>query len=268
MSELHALQHEFWSGIKHRKADAAALERVREGGRISRQKRVDIYRTTMREAHVRVLATTYACCEKILGKRYFRQLATEFYYGHPATHQDLNRYGETFPDFVQDFIEHHAELDEYPYLADLARLEWLYERAYYAREDAAFDFRALATLDEDEYRRLRFVLGASVATLKSAYPVYELWKAHQGQGGTREVAAIDGPQYLCVAREEFKPVTHKIDHASWWVMGKIDQECTFGELEALAGQESARISLQAIIPELIARKWICGYRIVSVAADK
>ncbi len=259
MPELHALQREFWSSIKHRKADTAALERVRDDARISRERRVDIYRTTMREAHVRALASTYTCCEKILGERYFRQLANEFYYGNPATHQDLNRYGQTFPDFVQELIEHHAELAEYPYLPDLARLEWLYEQAYYVREDEAFDFRALATLDEDDYRKLRFVLGASVATLKSAYPVYELWRAHQGQGGIKKVVAIDEPQYLFVAREEFKPVIHKIDHAFWWVMDKIDQGYMFGELETLVGQGSMRIPLQTIIPELIAREWICGY---------
>ncbi len=268
MSELHAIQHEFWSSIKHRETDAAALERVCEGGKVSRERRVDIYRTTMREAHVRALATTYACCEKILGERYFRQLANEFYYGNPATHQDLNRYGRAFPDFMRELIEHHAELAEYPYLPDLARLEWLYEQAYYTQEDAAFDFRALATLDEDDYRKLRFVLGASVATLKSVYPVYELWRAHQGQGGTKEVAAIGEPQYLCVAREEFKPRIHRIDYAFWWVMGKIDQDCAFGKLETLAEQESTRISLQVIIPELIAREWICEYQIVNVAANK
>ena len=38
---------------------------------------------------------------------------------------------------MQDFITDHTELAEYAYLPDLARLEWLYEQAYYAREDAA-----------------------------------------------------------------------------------------------------------------------------------
>ena len=89
-----------------------------------------------------------------------------------------------------------------------------------------------------------------------------------GTRWTREVAAIDEPQYLCVAREEFKPVIYKIDYGFWWVMGKIDQCCTFGELETLAEQEPTRISLQAIIPELIARKWICGYQVASVTANK
>lgn len=261
MSELQALQHAFWSSLKHRKSEPGCLERVRDGGKISRDRRVDIYRTTMREAHVRALANTYAGCEKILGVRYFRQLASEFYYRHPATHPDLNRYGEAFPDFVQDFIEHHAELAEYPYLPDLARLEWAYEQAYYAKEDPAFDFQALGRLDEDEYRRLCFVLGASVSMLRSVYPVLELWSAQREQETIREIEAIDEPQYLCIAREGFKPVIHRIDHALWWVMGQVEQGCTFEELEALARQETAKISLQVIIPELISRKWVCEYKI-------
>lgn len=259
MSELQALQHAFWSSVKHRKSDPGCLERVREGGRISRDRRVDIYRTTMREAHVRALASTYAGCEKILGVRYFRQLASEFYNRHPATHPDLNRYGEAFPDFVQDFIEHHAELAEYPYLPDLARLEWAYEQAYYAKEDAAFDFEGLATLEEDTYRRLHFVLGTPVSMLRSVYPVLELWEAQRGQEAIREIEAIDEPQYLCITREDFKPVIHRIDHALWWVMDQVNQGCTFGELETLARQGTVEISLQAIIPELIVRKWVSGF---------
>ena len=261
MDQLQTIQHQFWASLKSRKADPGCMELLSENGQISRQKRVDIYRTTMREAHVRAVANTYACCEKILGARYFKQLATEFYYANPATQQDLNRYGASFPGFVQDCIQQHAELAEYPYLPDLARLEWRYAQAYYASEDAAFDFQRLATLDEDAYRKLRFVLGASIATLKSSYPICELWEAHQGQDGAREVASIDEPQYLCIAREEFKPLIHKIDPAFWWVMDKTGQGCTFGELEALVQQESMEIPLQTILPELIARKWICGYQI-------
>ena len=97
--------------------------------------------------------------------------------------------------------------------------------------------------------------------LKSDWPVLELWEAQRGQEEVREIEAIDEPQYLCIAREDFKPVIHRIDHALWWVMGQVDRGCTFGELEALARQEAAEISLQAIIPELISKRWICRYQV-------
>ncbi len=262
MSELQAIQHAFWSSVKQRKTEPGCLERVRDGRKISRDQRVDIYRTTMREAHVRALAHTYVGCEKILGVRYFGQLAAEFYYQHPATHPDLNRYGKAFPDFVQDFIGHHQELAEYPYLPDLVRLEWMYEQAYYAKEDPVFDFEGLAGLGEDAWRGLRFTLGASVSVLRSAYPVLELWEAQRGQEEVREIEAIDEPQCLCIAREGFKPVIHKIGHALWQVVDWIDQGYTFGELEVLARQETVETSLQIIIPELISRKLICGYEAI------
>ena len=261
MSELQAIQHEFWASVKHRKTEPGCLEQVRDGGRIPRDQRVNIYRTTMREAHVRALANTYPGCEKILGVRYFKQLAGEFYYQHPATHPDLNCYGEAFPNFVQDFIADHAELAEYPYLPDLARLEWAYEQAYYAKEDPVFDFEGLAGLEEDAYRGLRFVPGASVSILRSDYPVLELWGAQRGQETVKEVEAIDEPQYLCIAREDFKPAVHRIDRPLWWVMDQVNRGHTFGELEALAQQETVEIALQVILPELISRKWVCEYQI-------
>ncbi len=261
MHQLRAIQCQFWSSLKSRKAHSECIQLFSEDGETNREKRLDIYRTTMRTAHVHSLANTYSCCEKILGKQYFRQMATEFYYEHPATHQDLNLYGATFPEFLRNWTRNHAELADYQYLPDLATLELAYERSYYAKEDPPFDFQMLATLDEDDHRSIRFELGASLSTLKSNYPVHEVWMAHQGHEEVKEISAIDEPQYLCIARENFKPVIHKIDQAYWQVMAYIENGNSFGNLETFVQQENLNIPLQTIIPELISRKWICGYQV-------
>ena len=237
------------------------------GGDLSKKERLEIYRSTMRTAHICALASIYPCSEKILGKRYFRQVATEYYHAHPATSQDLNLYGERFPAFMQDWTHNHSELEDYPYLPDLARLELAIERSYHAKESPDFDFDTLATLDEDDYRNICFTLDASLSILESAYPVCDIWMAHQEQERVEVIESIDTPQYLCVIRENLKPMIHKVDRASWWVMGKTGDRNTFGELEFLAQLEKMDIPLQHIIPELIHRRWICGYKIIARSVE-
>ncbi len=261
MNQLHTIQHQFWSSLRSREANSECPQLFSGDGKITREKRFDIYRNTMRTAHTRALSNTYSCCEKILGTGYFKQMTNEYFYEYPATHQDLNLYGESFPLFLQNWVQGHAELTDYQYLSDLAKLELAYEQAYYAKGDPVFDFKLLATLDEDSYRNIYFKLGASLSVLKSTYPVYEIWTANQKQKGTKEVNAIHEPQYLCIARENFNPAIHKINRACWWVMEKIQNNFSFGELEILAQQGEMNFELQAIIPELVHKKWICEYQI-------
>lgn len=265
MQQLHAVQREFWNSLRSRRADPACTRLFSEDGEITRKKRLEIYRSTMRTAHVRALANTYPCCEKILGGRYFRQMATEYFHGHPATHQNLNLYGGSFPEFLRNWGREHEALAEYPYLPDLAKLEWAYEQAYYASEDPEFDFDRLSTLHEDDYRNICFRLSASLSLLDSIYPVYEIWTAQQAQEEVREVEAIAAPQYLCIAREHYKPVIHRLGQNYWWVMQEILNGTPFGELESLVQQEHPHIPLQVIIPELISQQWVCGYRLMGQA---
>ena len=261
MNQLHAIQHQFWNSLRSREASSACTRLFSGDGKITREERLGIYRSTMRTAHARALSNTYPCCEKILGTRYFKQLTNEYFHEHPATHQNLNLYGESFPSFLQIWIRSHAELTDYQYLPDLAKLELAYERAYYAQGNPVFDFKILATLDEDSYRNIHFQLSASLSVLKSIYPVYEIWIANQKQESAKEVNAVYEPQYLCVTRENFNPVVHKIDQTCWWVIQKIQNNFSFGELEILARQEGMNIQLQTVIPELVHKKWICEYQI-------
>ena len=56
-------------------------------------------------------------------------------------------------------------------------------------------------------------------------------------------------------------MVYKIDQIYFWVLEKIQNNATFSELEALGTQEEVDIPLQKFIPELIQKKWICGYHL-------
>ena len=259
MTQLYDIQHRFWNSLRNPEANSACTQLFSKNGRITQKERLNIYRSTMRTAHIDALVETYQCCEKILGDKYFNQIASDYFYKYPATSQNLNLYGKSFPLFLQSWVQDHAELMDYKYLPDLAKLELARELAYYAKEDPIFDFNLLATLNEDSYQHIYFNLSSSLSVLRSIYPVYEIWHANQEQEGAKEIKAIHEPQYLCITRENFKPVIHKIDQLCWWVIEKIQNSSSFGELEILAQQEENDIPLQKIVPELINKKWICGY---------
>ncbi len=263
MSQLYNIQHQFWNSLRSLQADSNCAQLFSPGGKLSQQERLNIYRSTMRTAHTNALAQTYKCCEKILGEKYFKIISSEYFYQHPAINQNMNLYGHSFPKFLKKWAQNHTELLDYQYLSDLAMLELAYEKSYYAKEDPLFDFISLATLNDGDHQKLCFKLSASLFILKSSYPIHEIWLANQEQEHLQEINAIQEPQYLCIIREDLKPIIHEIDQTYWMTMNKIQNHTALAEMEDFSSQEKFGIPFKNIIPDLIQRKWICGYYLVA-----
>ena len=79
-----------------------------------------------------VLAGAYPIVAKIVGESFFEGLAREYLRRFPSASGDLNEYGASLAQFVAAF-PHTGDL---PYLADVARMEWLAHRAHYAADAA------------------------------------------------------------------------------------------------------------------------------------
>ncbi len=259
MQQLHNIQHKFWKNLRCQETSLVNTEFISADDKLTATDKINIYRQTSCTAHVNALAQRYSCCEKILGEKYFKQLAKQYFYKYPATSQNLNLYGQFFPEFLQECVTKYAELKDYPYFPDLARFEQAYELTYHAKDDATFDFSALANLDAQSHQNLCFKLSESLYILRSNYPIYEIWLTNQNKNRQQKIPAIDKSQYLCIYREEFKPIVEKIEPACWWILKNIQDRISLSQFEILAVDEGIDFSLQTIIPELIQKKWICGY---------
>lgn len=259
MQQLHNIQQQFWHNLRISEKLALNSNFITKGGKLTPQKRLNIYQSTGRTAHINALAQCYSCCETILGNKYFNQIAMRYFYKYPAINQNLNAYGELFADFLQDYINDHSELEEYPYLPDLARLEKLYEQVYFAVDDEPFDFSALTKLSTQEQTNISFRLSNSLYILKSDYPIYEIWHANQSDNQYQEIQGINEPQHLCIYRRDFKPTIEIIEPEYWIILKNIQENKCLSKLEEISSTNEKELHIQTMIPELIQKNWICGF---------
>jgi hypothetical protein len=259
MQQLHKIQQQFWHSLRISEKMALNSNFIAKGGKLTPQKRLNIYQRTGRTAHINALAQCYSCCETILGEKYFNQIAMQYFYKYPAINQNLNTYGELFADFLQDFINDHTELEEYPYLPDLARLEKGYEQAYFSINDEPFDFSALSKLSAQEQNNLCLKLSNSIYVLQSDYPIYEIWNANQSDNQHQEIQAINEPQHLCIYRRDFKPIVEIIEPDYWNILKYIQEHISLSKLEEISSTSERKLHIETMIPELIQKNWICGF---------
>ncbi|WP_308910032.1 DNA-binding domain-containing protein [Pseudokordiimonas caeni] len=132
--------------------------------------RLRIHANTLRLGLIDTLMDRYPACRAFVGDEYWRAVARAYVRAHPPHSAVLNDYGAGMGDFLTDF----TPTQSLPYLADLARLEWLIH-----------DIQNRA--------------GDAEARLTSAHPVFDLWRAASGHIAPEAVDMGAGGQQVLVA---------------------------------------------------------------------
>jgi hypothetical protein len=141
---------------------------------VDRGNRFDIYRNNVASSLVAALAKSFPVVERMLGEEYFTALALAYVRQSPPTSRILAEYGEGFPAFVEDF----TPLADYPYLADMARLE-LIRIAVMRAADMPSDRDAGGAVDAEALLQMRCLLSPSARLIASQHPIATLWRRHQ-----------------------------------------------------------------------------------------
>lgn len=160
-------------------------------------RRFAVYRNNVTVSLIDALADSFPVTQELVGEEFFRAMARLYACAQPPKSPVLAFYGDSFAEFVQRF----PPAAGLPYLADVARLEFLRVLAYHATDakpvpTAQF---ANALADEAALPLLVVALHPSLGVLDSTTAVVSLWAAHQGVG---ELASVvpDIPESALVVR--------------------------------------------------------------------
>jgi len=118
------------------------------------------------------LADTFEAVARYVGDAEFGALTLRYIAAHPPSGYNLNDVGRSLPRFLRG----DRLLTGFPFLADLAALEWKISRAFHAELRPPADTTGLGELTEDEWTRLALELQPGVGTVVSRWPVRALWE--------------------------------------------------------------------------------------------
>jgi uncharacterized protein (UPF0276 family) len=213
---LAASQQRFASALFDAREAAPALAQFK-GGLAAR--RFDLYRGNLTSTWSKTLAAAYPVLLALVGEEFFGGLAQAYGRAHPSDSGDLNRFGAHFVAFLQDF----PHVAEYPYLPDMARLEWALHRAHYAPAADGVTAQQIAALAPEQVETARLRLHPACQLLASEWAVIPLWQAHQPGGGAGFPEAMAAPCQGLVTRPHWKAQVVPLargSHAALAVLGR------------------------------------------------
>lgn len=147
-------------------------------------RRFNVYRNNVMVSLREALAASFPVTRLMVGEAFFAAMARAFIPAHPPRSPVLACYGTEFPGFVGAF----APAATLPYLADLAKLEYLRIEAFHAADAPPLAPQVLGQFSPDDLAGLRLVAHPAARIIRSEFAIASLWLAHDRHA---EVDAVD-----------------------------------------------------------------------------
>ncbi|MES9993216.1 MAG: DNA-binding domain-containing protein [Candidatus Thiodiazotropha sp.] len=195
MKSLSEMQQIFCDGLRSpMQPPRELLDEIIDDG--LQLERFNVYRNNFVVLNGDALADMYPVIKRLLGEDAFRLLATAYVREYPPMDRALLLYGEGFAEYLATV----PELEELPYLADVARLEFAWTAAYHADDVVSLEQHQIAALSPLEVEKFRLRPHPSMHCISSDYPIYKIWLANQSGEMEQTISLNEGASQVIVIR--------------------------------------------------------------------
>ncbi len=185
--------------------EAAFHQAIADLTRDSPHPRFAVYRNNVTSALINALRVRYPVTAKLMGAVAFSAGTREFTAAYRPQSPVLIDYGDNYPEFI-------ASRANVPYLADVARLENLWWRAYHATDAESLAAECFA-MSPENIERARFIFHPSAAILNSRWAVGAIWQATRENADLSKIK-IGRPETVLVWRPHADVRVNVVDAAS------------------------------------------------------
>lgn len=253
MLSLRELQQGFVAAVLDGDEGAIAVTPAADAA-----ERIAIYRRAVFANYRNALRATYPAVARTVGPALFDDVADAFVRAHPSRCGDLNVYGAE----LGDFLARHPCVATWPFLPDLARLEWAIDEAGRAADVVRDPSTVLATLAAMEPARLpavRLTLHPSCRIVVSRHAVLRRWRRTQSADEEESGAAADDRLEIALVRRDERGIPlERLDPGDGAWLSALADGATLGAALDAALTVDAGFDLQAALAARIAAGTVTG----------
>lgn len=218
--------------------------------------RLRIYRRSCNEIQTAALRTSYPAVLALAGRDWFDQAARRYRGRYPSRSGNLQAFGACFANYLETIPASRT----LPYLADVARLEWLRQETILSADSQAISFDEFVACLDGAKGPLHAGLSACVHLLRSRHRVLTIWRFALDPRGD---LALDGDgEAVMIWREGGEVVMTAVDAGTYAYVSALEAGGTLDEAGAGAaaldgGFDPARCMSDLIGHHLITRTSPC-----------
>jgi len=255
---LRKLQLDFLQSIKQ-KDTPHELPIVSKPGFKAREL-LEIYRESSQQGVINGLKSIYSVCLVIIGWQLFEEVAEKYIAQEPSFSPNMNDYGDKFPIFLRNC----RQIKKWPYLSEMAELEWMchqVSRAPLLMPELDFNLLAQGLENDSD---ISFELLPSVTTLCTSYPLYQLWQINQPAfiGSKRFIFSGKKREHLIIFRNNTDLALYNVGADLWAVVNQMENGKKLKDITEDLYHNGIELDLAAILPTILRENWILRFQII------
>lgn len=188
--------------------DTDSQSLLRPVGTGDQQRRFNIYRNNRVVSLIDSLRSTYPAVDKLVGDEFFKASARAFIDAHPPTQPVMSEYGSGFGKFISTL----PGVGGFPFLADIAELEWQYLQSFHSEDAATIDASALSVIAPESIMEVRMECHPALRITESQWPVGSIWTNCIGNVESQPVDMQQG-EALVVTRPQLQVQVNVVSSA-------------------------------------------------------
>lgn len=186
----------------------------------------DAYRLRLKEA----MSESFPKTHTYLGDEMFDQACDAYIEQFPSQFRNLRWFGLKFPELLQQALE------EYPVVAELARLEWALSLAFDAPDVPVLEADELRTLSEQDWAEVGLSLHSSLQILNFHTNASAIWLALNGEQEPPEAIFQEQAHHWVVWRKQLQSHFRSIGTAEANALEALRLGKSFAQVCELADQ--------------------------------
>ena len=224
MRALADLQQAFQGYVLH--GERSVVDRIAGGERIDPQQRLRIYFDAYRLRLADALATDYEALRALMGDEPFKTACRAYVEATPSPFRNVRWYGAGLPEFLRAT----PPWAEQPALYELALFEWTLTLAFDAADHAVVRFEDLASLPQQAWPALGFVLHPSAHLLELRTNATALRKATDAGEPLPGAVLADAPKTWLIWRKELSACFRSLSEPETWALTAVRDGANFTAL--------------------------------------
>ncbi len=239
MSALEKIQRDFQDYVLGTTDGESAIANSVAGGfGLEASERLAIYYRAYRIRMHEALSDAFEKTWTYVGDDMFAELFDGYLAQHPSTQPNLRWFGDRFAQYIV-----HT-MPDYPFIAELACLEWALGVAFDAPDAATIGAADLSAVPPDAWGELVFGLHPTVQFLTFEWNPVALWQALNAEQPPPDAEQSAAPSCWLVWRTNLQPHFRSLDALEAAALQHVARGDTFADVCAAAAADGEDVTLR------------------------
>jgi len=219
-----------------------------------REERFNVYRNNVLSSLIEALQQSFPVVSALVSPETFVNLAAKFITQSPPRSAYLFEYGDRFPEFLAG----RTELEAYPFIPEVAALEYAILRSTHAADAVpANELLVALAADPSALAAARFKFAPSVKLLSFGAATASIWAAHQSESRSFDAIDASQPEWVMLSRPGFSVEVDIVAPAEFSFISALHEGLS---VEAALSKVGEEINLSACFQRLLVRHVLVGIR--------